>query len=320
MLQFDFPNWIDPVIFSAGPIQLTWYALAYMAGLVAGWHLIRRRVVADQFGLSAEDIDDFVIYALLGVILGGRIGTFVFGWGAGEGLGEQLRLLFWPVQYDADGSWTLALSGMSFHGGFLGVVLATVLFWYRKKRAFSLWGFADYLALVAPIGLFFGRIANFINRELYGRLAGEGAWFRVSFSPENNPMPGHDYFQTRLNICLDGAQAPANLCREYFDLVAYRHPSQLYEAAGEGVLLFAIAVFLYCQPAIRNCAGFVTGTFIAGYGLIRTLVEFVRSYDDGVGLNALGLSRSQELSLPMIALGLALMIWAWRARERERAA
>ena len=318
MFQFDFPTWIDPVILKLGPVQLTWYALAYMTGLVAGWQIIRRRVVADRFGLSAIDIDDFVIYALLGVILGGRIGNFLFGWGGEGSFFDQLKMVFLPVQSNSEGSWTLAISGMSFHGGFLGVVFVTMIFWYRKKRCFPFWGFADYLTLVAPIGLFFGRIANFINRELYGRLAGESAWFGVSFSPEANPMLGHEDFQDELRNCLDFAQAPADLCREYFDLVAYRHPSQLYEAAGEGLLLFVIGLLLYLQPAIRQRAGFITGAFIAGYGLIRTLVEFVRSYVDGIGLDTLtGLSRSQELSLPMIAVGLGLMAWAWRTRAQS---
>jgi len=314
MIRFDYPQWLDPVLVSLGPVQLTWYALAYMGGLIAGWQIIRRRVAADQFGLKPEDIDDFVLYALLGVILGGRIGTFVFGWGVGDSLGEQLRLLFWPVQTHADGSWTLAISGMSFHGGFIGVVLATLLFWLRKGRQFSLWGFADYLALVAPIGLFLGRIANFINRELFGRIAGEGAWFGVSF------FPGDGLSAQRVEACT-ASGGDLELCREFYDLAAHRHPSQLYEAAGEGLILFLALIFLYRQPWVRQRPGLMTGVFVAGYGLVRSLVEFVRSYDPGVGLNALGLTRSQELSLPMILVGLALIAWAIRqARPKVPAA
>ena len=312
MIFFDFPVWLDPVLFKLGPVQLTWYALAYMTGLVAGWQIIRRRVVVDRFSLTPTDIDDFLLYALFGVIVGGRVGTFVFGWGPGDSFVEQLRLMFWPVQTNPDGSWILAISGMSFHGGFLGVIVATLIFWQRRQRAFSLWRLADYLALVAPIGLFFGRIANFINRELYGRLVGDKAWIGVSFSPDHNPMPYHVDYALRLETCVQAARKSLHQCRELYDLVAYRHPSQLYEAAGEGLLLFFVGLALYSQPWVRKQSGLLSGVFFAGYGVIRTLVEFVRSYDDGIGLNALGLSRSQELSLPMIVVGVALIVWAWR--------
>ena len=305
MIRFDYPDWLSPVIFSLGPVQLTWYALAYMVGLLAGWRIIRWRVLVDKVGLSAQDVDDYLIYALLGVILGGRIGTFLFGWGGGGTWGEQLQLMFWPVQTHADGSWTLAISGMSFHGGFLGVVLATYLFWWRKGRKFSLLGFADYSALVAPIGLFFGRIANFINRELYGRIVDEGAWVGVSF------FPNYSLGELWVTACLEGGGALSS-CREAFDLAAYRHPSQLYEAVGEGLLLFAVLLLLYRQGWGRQRPGLITGLFIAGYGLVRTLVEYLRSFDPAVGLNALGLTRSQELSLPMILVGLGLMLWALR--------
>ena len=106
MYRFDFPAWLDPVLIAFGPLQITWYALAYIGGLTAGWLILRRRVAADGFGLKPQDIDDYLIYALLGVILGGRIGNFAFGWGGGGGFWEQLSLIFWPVQTNPDGSWT----------------------------------------------------------------------------------------------------------------------------------------------------------------------------------------------------------------------
>ena len=309
MIRFDFPDWLSPVILSLGPFQLTWYALAYVIGLIAGWRIIRRLVVVEGLNLKPTDVDDYLIYALLGVILGGRIGNFAFGWGEGSFL-DQLSQMFWLVQQRADGSVVLAISGMSFHGGFLGLVLATILFWIRKGRRFSLWRFSDYLALVAPIGLFLGRIANFINRELYGRLAGDQAWFGVSFYPHSNPYAG------RLEAC-QVSTGNTLQCSQAYDLTAYRHPSQLYEAAGEGLLLFILLLGLYRIRWVRQRPGFMTGVFIAGYGLARTLVEYVRSYDDGIGLNALGLSRSQELSLPMIFLGLGLMALAWMRARRD---
>ncbi len=307
MLRFDYPVWIDPVIFSLGPVQLTWYALAYMGGLIVGWQIIRRRVVADRFGLSPTDIDDLVLYILLGVILGGRVGNFLFGWGQGD-FWTQVQDLFWPFQTLSDGRRVIAITGMSFHGGFLGVVVAAVLFWLRKRRNFALMGLADYLALTAPIGLFLGRIANFINRELYGRVVGDQAWVGVNFYPAGNPP----YFQTQLEACLGAVTHTLAQCREFYDLTAYRHPSQLYEAAGEGLVLFLVLLVLYRRAWVRARVGLITGAFLVGYGLVRTLVEFVRSYEPTVGLDAWGLSRSQELSVPMVLIGALLILWVLR--------
>ena len=275
-MRFTYPDWIDPVIFTLGPVQLTWYALAYMGGLIAGWVILRWRVEADGFALKAKDIDDYILYALLGVILGGRLGNFIFGWGEGTFL-EQLQQIFWPFYTRPDGTTVLAIAGMAFHGGFLGLVLATILFWWRKNHTFSLARFSDYIALVAPIGLFLGRIANFINQELWGRVAGENAWFAIAYLKPGDPT--------------------------------YRHPSQIYEAIGEGLLLFIMLLLLYRSKGIWARPGFMTGFFVAGYGIARTLVEFVRDYDPELSL--FGLTRSQQLSVPMIIIGLFLMGLAW---------
>ena len=279
-MRFEYPSWIDPVLFSIGPFQLTWYALAYMGGLIAAWMIVRWRVEADGFTLKAKDIDDYIIYALLGVIVGGRLGNFIFGWGMGT-FWDQAQQVFWPIHTQPDGSRVIAIAGMSFHGGFLGVCLATVIFWLRKARGFSLMRFSDYIALVAPIGLFLGRIANFVNRELVGREAGEGAWIGVRFSQND----------------------------------VYRHPSQLYEAVGEGLLLLIILGLLYRIPAVWARPGFMTGAFIAGYGIARTLVEYVRDFD--LDLNFLGLTRSQELSVPMVLVGCGLMAYTWLRQSGE---
>ncbi|MGB0718465.1 MAG: prolipoprotein diacylglyceryl transferase [Alphaproteobacteria bacterium] len=309
MYRFDYPIWIDPVIITVGPVQLTWYALAYMGGLLAGWLVIRARVSADRFSLSPSDVDDLLVYVLLGVIVGGRIGNFLFGWGYDAGsYTEQLKSMFWPIQVMPDGSRMLAITGMSFHGGFLGVVAATLIFWVRRKRVFSLMRLADYLALVAPIGLFFGRIANFINRELYGRSVEPNSAIGINFYPEGNPP----YMQAQLEACLANNPAISQKCYEAFDLTVYRHPSQLYEAFGEGLLLLAIIWWLYQLPHVKEKAGLLTGVFITGYGVIRTAVEYVRSFDPVIGLDYLGLNRSQELSLPMIVIGILLMFWASR--------
>ena len=291
-----------------------------MLGLIAGWWIIRWRVAQDQIGLTAQDIDDYVIYALIGVILGGRIGTYLFGWGGTEGLGETLRTMFWPVQTLPDGSWRLAISGMSFHGGFLGVVIVTVLFWLRKQRTFSLWRFSDYLALVSPIGIGLGRLANFINLELNGRLAGEGAPLRVIYkTPGTADRPAIQNSDVSLQSCLN-AGGEQGFCAQLYDLSLPRHPSQIYEALGEGLLLLVVLTLLYRLPWVRDRAGFVTGAFIAGYGTVRFFVEYVREFTDGIGLNAVGLTRSQELSLPMILIGLGLMVWAhWKTSEASKA-
>lgn len=310
MFRFDYPGWLDPVIFSIGPIQLTWYALAYMIGLIAGWQIIRWRAGRDNFGLSPQDIDDFMIYALLGVIIGGRVGTFIFGWGGTEGILDTLKTIFWPVQETANGGWRLAIAGMSFHGGFLGVVCATILFWLRKKRSFNLWQFSDYVALVAPIGLFLGRMANFINMELNGRVAGDKAFISLIYkTPETANRNEIRYADSNLEACAVSGNSPAR-CSELYDLSLPRHPSQIYEALGEGLLLLAVLTILFRIPWVRQRFGLMTGVFIAGYGLVRFFIEYVREFTDGVGLSALGLSRSQELSVPMILVGLGLIVWA----------
>ena len=309
-MDFDYPSWLNPVIFSLGPVQLTWYALAYMVGLVAGWRIIRWRVEKDRIELRGQDIDDYLIYALVGVILGGRIGAFLFGWVETEGFWDTLRTLFWPVQTLPQGGWRLAISGMSFHGGFLGVVLVTVVFWLRKKRCFSLWRFSDYLAMVAPIGIGLGRLANFINLELNGRLAGENAPLRILYkTPGTATRDAILRADFQLQSCLGQGGDPAR-CTALYDLGQPRHPSQLYEALGEGLLLFIVLTVLYRLPWVRVRAGFVTGVFVAVYGTVRFFVEYVRTFTEDIGLNALDLTRAQELSLPMILVGWGLMVWA----------
>lgn len=265
-LAFTFPA-IDPVLIEIGPIVIRWYALAYIAGLILGWRLMRRltRPVAEL--VTEVDVDDFLVWATAGVILGGRLGYILF-----------YRLDF----YIENPMAILAVwqGGMSFHGGFLGVVLAGVLFCRRRKIPMLMFG--DLMACVAPIGLFFGRIANFINAELFGR-ATDVPW-GVIF-PRGGPEP--------------------------------RHPSQLYEAGLEGLVLFGFLMILSSNEIVRRRHGTRIGVFMVGYGLARSFVELYREPDAHLGFITGSATMGQLLSLPMLIIGAAFIYYASR---KDRAA
>ncbi|EDP64800.1 Prolipoprotein diacylglyceryl transferase [alpha proteobacterium BAL199] len=252
---------IDPVAIAIGPFAVRWYALAYISGILLGWRyclwLARRRPV--YFEPSA--IDDFVLYATLGIVLGGRLG-FVLFYNLPYYLQNPLEIfMVWQ-------------GGMSFHGGLLGVLTAIGLFARRVGVPFVVVG--DIVAAATPIGLFFGRIANFVNAELFGRPAPEVPWAMVF--PRGGPVP--------------------------------RHPSQLYEAAMEGALLFVILLLIARRPEIRERPGQVGGAFLVGYGVFRTLAELFREPDAQIGFLSFGFTMGQLLSLPMIVAGLALILYA----------
>lgn len=253
---------IDPVLFEIGPFALRWYALAYIAGLVLGWRYVRRLIVEAPRVGTRTDADDFLVWATLGVVLGGRLGYVLF---------------YRPGYYLADPLAVLRIwqGGMSFHGGILGVAVA--IFFFARRRGLGLLAFGDLIAGAAPIGLFFGRIANFINGELYGRVS-DVPWAMVF--PRGGPVP--------------------------------RHPSQLYEAALEGLLLFAVLHLLWRQEALRRRPGLLGGVFLAGYALARALAELFREPDAYIGFLWGGTTMGQLLSLPMLAAGAVLI---WRARS-----
>ena len=262
-LALAFPN-LDPVIVSFGPIAIRWYALAYVVGLVLGWRYMRYLAKGAVPGLDQRAADDFLVWCTLGVILGGRLGYVIF-YQPGYFIDHPGQI---PVIWQG---------GMSFHGGMLGVVGALLLF--ARLRKLNVLAVADAAACAVPIGLFFGRIANFINGELYGRASGV-SWAMV--------FPG-------------GGPAP-------------RHPSQLYEAFLEGLILFIILTLLVFVLGAGRRPGLLTGVFLIGYGLARIVAELFREPDAFLGFIFGGISMGQILSLPMLAFGLylALRTRPWR--------
>ena len=252
---------IDPVALSLGPISIYWYGLTYVGGLMFAWWLGKQRSRVAGSPISEVQVDDLIFYAALGIIAGGRIGYALF-YGSGSLLDDPLRLLrLWE-------------GGMSFHGGFLGVVIAVWFLCRHKNLEFS--ALVDFIAPLAPIGLALGRLGNFINQELWGRPA-DVPWAMV--------FP-YD---------------PSGLAR---------HPSQLYQFAMEGLLLFFILYWYTRTPRPRWSSA---GLFLLGYGVFRSIAEFFREPDAHIGFDALGwLTRGQLLSLPMIVAGLAIIIWAYR--------
>lgn len=261
MLAIAFPA-IDPVAVELGPLVIRWYALAYIVGFVAGWRYCMRLARSGPARPTAQDFDDFLPWAVVGVILGGRFGYVLF-YNLPHYLQNPLEaLMVWQ-------------GGMAFHGGLLGIIVAIVL--YARRHGFSPFALGDLIACAAPIGLFFGRIANFVNGELYGR-ATDVAW-AVEF-PRGGFVP--------------------------------RHPSQLYEAALEGLVLFVVLAVMVRDPAIRARPGILGGVFLAGYGLSRFVVEFFREPDPQLGLLFAGATMGQLLSVPMILGGAGLALWARR--------
>jgi phosphatidylglycerol:prolipoprotein diacylglycerol transferase len=259
-----FPQF-DPVIVRLGPLSIRWYALAYICGLVIGWRVARRLVRLAPAVATALQVDDFLTWATLGVVLGGRLGYVLF---------------YQPSTYLAHPAMILAVweGGMSFHGGMLGVAIAIAIFCYRN--AIPLLGFADRIAVVAPIGLGLGRVANFINGELWGRAAPDWLPWAMIF-----PRAGMEP----------------------------RHPSQLYQALLEGLVLLAVMAVLARRESLRARFGTLTGVFLCGYAIARIIGEFFREPDSFLGFLAFGATMGQVLSVPMLLAGIWLIV---RARPR----
>jgi len=264
LLLLPYPD-IKPEIFSIGPFAIRWYALAYIAGLVIGWRIMRRVCVQPPKLLTPTKIDDFLLWAAIGVILGGRLGYVLF-YKPSEFLTHPLQIfIIWE-------------GGMSFHGGLLGVIIAILIF--ALRNSVSPFMLSDLVAIVAPIGLFFGRLANFINGELWGRVS-DVPWAMVF--PRGGALP--------------------------------RHPSQLYQASFEGILLFALVFAVWKLGDARTRPGLLTGTFCMGYGAARIAGEFFREPDSFMGflLGTGWLTMGMVLSLPVLLFGLWLIVRAQRA-------
>ena len=266
ILTIPFPN-IDPVFLRLGPIQLRWYGLMYMLSFIIGFFVLRRLVRYRKLNLSTDDLYDLLFYIILGVMIGGRLGYV---------------LLYDFASYARDPLSIFAIwqGGMSFHGGFVGVILAVL--WITRRKGWNFWEIADLVCVGVPIGLGLGRIGNFINGELYGR-ATTVSWAMVF--PEGGNMP--------------------------------RHPSQLYEAILEGLVLFFILRWFYRKNFYR---GTVFWALLAFYGLFRFLVEFVREPDAQIGFDLGPFTRGQELTFPMLVIGTAMIIiYARRKPEPAQA-
>jgi phosphatidylglycerol:prolipoprotein diacylglycerol transferase len=261
----------DPVLVHLGPLAIRWYALAYIAGILLGWLYARALLRNERYWggpapMTALDFDDFVLWVTLGIILGGRIGY----------------VLFYNLPYFASHPaeiFQLWHGGMSFHGGFTGCVLAVVLF--ARKRGLPILSLGDITCAVGPIGLFLGRIANFINGELWGRPT-DVPWAMVF--PHGGPLP--------------------------------RHPSQLYEATLEGLVLLALLYWLIRAGALKR-PGLTIGAFASGYAVARMVCEFFREPDAQLGFLWGGATMGQLLSIPLFLAGLAFMAYALRHKPRS---
>ncbi|RCS25545.1 prolipoprotein diacylglyceryl transferase [Phyllobacterium salinisoli] len=270
-----FPD-INPVIFSIGPLAIHWYGLGYVVGILFAWWYGKRLLstprlwAGDQPPMKPEALDDFVLWAALGVVLGGRIGYVLF-YNLSFYLANPLAI---PAVWDG---------GMSFHGGILGTTLAMILF--ARRHGIGVWSMFDTVAAGVPVGLGLVRIANFINSELWGRVT-DVPW--AFYFPNGGPLP--------------------------------RHPSQLYEAALEGLVLFVILWLLVHKGLKLKMPGYISGVFVAGYGLSRIIVEFYREPDPQLGYLFGGwLTMGMVLSLPMVLIGLWAVLRARSAARRAAA-
>ncbi len=256
---------LSPVAIAVGPLAIRWYSLAYIAGILIGWWYLLRLIALPGAPLARRHADDMVFYVTLGILLGGRLGYSLF-----------YRPDLWLHPLDVLKLWE---GGMSFHGGAIGVTLALV--WLSLRERLDWMRVADYIACCVPFGLFFGRLANFVNGELWGRVT-DVPW-GIVFPDAPDGLP--------------------------------RHPSQLYEAGLEGIVLGLALAWAFWRTDARRLPGRLSGIFLLGYGLCRFAVEFVREPDAGLGILGWGLTMGQTLTLPMAIGGIWLI-----ATARRRAA
>lgn len=263
----NLPSQISPILFSIGSFQLRYYSLMYIIAFTVVYFLVCYRIKHEEYGYSAETIQDYMVWAMLGVIIGGRLGYVLF-YNFGYYFQHPLEIIL-PFDFSHGIKFT-GLSGMSYHGGAIGVAAVSIYFCIKHKINF--WRFADLFAPAVPLGYTFGRIGNFINGELFGRVT---------------TVPWGMYFP------LDPEQQ-------------LRHPSQLYEAFFEGIVLF---VLLWSIRKKSRFDGFLLGVYVCGYAFVRFIIEFFREPDYQLGFILGFLSMGQVLCLLMFSGGLAIVLW-----------
>ena len=259
--MIEFPN-INPIALDLGLLQIRWYAISYVTGILLSWFFILKIIKVKKIDIDNHTISELISNCIVGIILGGRLGY----------------VIFYNYEYFSDNLieiFKIWNGGMSFHGGLIGVIIAVI--YTSKTSKTSLMLLADLVAIVSPVGIFFGRIANFVNGELYGRITTHP--FGIIFPNGGNVS---------------------------------RHPSQLYEAFFEGFLLFLILlIFLQFKKIIKS-SGVLAGCFISIYGFFRFFIEFFREPDNHIGLLYLDLSMGQFLCLPMILIGVFFIIFSYK--------
>jgi phosphatidylglycerol:prolipoprotein diacylglycerol transferase len=268
-LAIAFPTF-NPIAISIGPFAIRWYALAYICGIMLGWIYARTMLKNEKLWggpapITLLQLDDFILWVTIGIILGGRTGYVLF-----------YNLPFF-LQNPAE-IFELWKGGMSFHGGFMGCVIAVI--WFARKNDVPILSLGDITTAVGPIGLFLGRIANFINGELWGRPADPDLPWAMVF-PTGGPIP--------------------------------RHPSQLYEATLEGIVLFTLLAIMIRMGALKR-PGLILGSFIMLYGLARIAGECFREPDPQLGFLWRGLTMGMLLSIPMVIVGAIMVSMAWRGK------
>ena len=258
-----FINNFDPVAIQIFSIEIRWYSLAYIIGILLGWGLSKRILITD-FELK-EKFDDFITYLILGIIVGGRLGYILF---------------YNPVYYlnNTTSIFKIWEGGMSFHGGLIGVIIMS--FWFAKKNNQNFFSYLDVISIVAPIGIFFGRIANFINSELYG--------FETNF-----------YWGVKFILVDD----------------LYRHPSQLYEAFFEGLILFLILIY-FRKKEFMKVPGLISGLFLIFYSIFRFIIEFFRVPDEQLGYIFLNLTMGQIISFVFLLIGSYLLFVKYEIKKK----
>lgn len=255
-MYINFPN-ISPIAFTISTFSVRWYALAYLFGILLAWYFTKRNIKKYDLNITSNQLDDLVFYTTLGILFGGRLGYVLF-YGNGYFLRNPAEIL---------AVWH---GGMSFHGGIIGVILGLYFFSHKEKIPFL--RITDIVALYVPIGIFLGRIANFINGELWGRIT-DVPW-AVKF-PEGGYLP--------------------------------RHPSQIYEALSEGILMLLILNFLWRKSCVREHIGVTSACFLIFYALSRMCMEFFREPDTQIGFLFSNITLGQLLSVPFLVLGLFIL-------------